>query len=133
MKKLFIGLLMLVLSITGSFGQARLNHTFMEIKQEFQSIGIPIQLDRTSDGEPFLVASFDNREVMYIFDENMYCKFTVVVPTSTGAIQWLIEKYNRELTIISPTKWRFYKNGIYSNITFENREGLDVFIWEVVD
>lgn len=133
MKNLLIGLLMLVLSITGSFAQARLNHTFMEIKQEFQSDGIPVRLDRTSDGDLFLVASFDNREVMYLFDKDMYCKFTVVIPTSIGAIQWLIEKYNRELTIISPTKWRFYKNGIYANITFENREGLDVFIWEVVD
>lgn len=132
MKKLLISVLMVLITIT-AHAQARLNSTFMEIKQEFQSAGVPTRIDKTDDGDPFIVVTLDNREVMYLFNDEMLCKMTIVIPTSTGAIQWLIEKYNRELTIISPTSWRFYKNGIYSNITFEHREGMDLFIWEVVD
>lgn len=132
MKRL-ITLLIIIFQIDGTFAQARLNSTFMEIKQEFQSSNFPVRVDRAGDDNPFIVVTFDNRDVMYLFNDAMFCKMTIVIPKSTGAIQWLIEKYNQELTIISPTKWRFYKNGIYSNITFENREGLDLFIWEVVD
>jgi len=99
------------------------------VKEEFKS-GYKMGIDETDDGTIYITAEFDDRVAMYMFDKDMYCYITIIIPKNEGLIQALIERYNKEYAIISPTKWRYYSNGMYSEITFQNQLDTDVFVWK---
>lgn len=128
MKKSLISALLTIGLVSCTFAQARINSTFSELKEEFK-YGYEMTIEETDNGTVYLTAVFEDRSVMYMFDEKMYCNISIIVPHSSGLVQAIIERYNKEYTIISPKQWRYYSEGLYSNITYEYREGLDVFVW----
>ena len=128
MRKLLISALLTISLVSCTFAQARINSTFAQLKEEFK-YGYNMIIDEGNDGGIFMVVTLADREVMYMFDDKMYCFITIIMPTRQGTIQSIIEDYNQKYVIISPTRWRFYNNGLYSDITFENLSDTDAFVW----
>lgn len=62
-----------------------------------------------NDGTRYTVDFDDNTQVVYFFDVNLYCDVIALRPGTPGALQGLIEKFNKEYVIINSTSWKFYR------------------------
>ena len=115
-------LIIFILSLSISYGQARLGYTFSEIKSEMGgSSGY-------ADGILYIKTSTSRADVVYVFDD-YECIITMITPLTEGALHYYIEKYNNEYVILSKNKWRMYSNN--STVTIELRYSNDKykFIW----
>jgi hypothetical protein len=102
MKKL---LLILLASPLLSMAQSRIGYTEAEIRSEFSEFTFETRFRES--GEKFIVTNMVLGVMYYYFDESGHCYSCYLLPKKEK-LHAIIEKYNRDFTIISDTRWKFY-------------------------
>lgn len=108
MKKLLL-IILFSLSVFISSSQSRLGYTESQIRQDFSNK--KFQTSYTESGTKYIY--FDDGEIvgMYFFDENGYCNLCSAFPLSTGVLNYMVERFNKEYVIVDDTKWKYYTGG----------------------
>lgn len=128
MKKLLIAAFMFCGTL--SYSQARLGSTWLDIYSEFKEYSPETRT--TDDGELLMVVSWDKIRNYYYFTDKRQCYRTVIYPTTDGALNGLVEIYNKRYVIVSNTEWRMYSNGSISSIKLITHDGITFFVWDFV-
>lgn len=128
MKKLLIAAF--VFCGTLSYSQARLGSSWLDIYSEFKEYSPETRT--TDDGELLMVVSWDKIRNYYYFTDKRQCYRTVIYPTTDGALNGLVEIYNKRYVIVSNTEWRMYSNGSISSIKLITHDGITFFVWDFV-
>jgi hypothetical protein len=127
MKKFLIAV-SVILFTTYVHGQARLGASVSEIKEEFHDEKFTSGND--SDGDFYLAAEFERANVVYYFrNKQERCYITIINPKTQGDLNFYVEMYNKQYTIISPTEWRMYSANGYANVELKFNEEYTYFIW----
>jgi hypothetical protein len=111
--------------------QSRLNFTAQEILDELGS-QYKITYDYSKDGDKMLNAQIGQYWVSYWFmDKSTTCNATMILPDTQGALNYLVEQYNKSYVVINATTWRMYSNnGMISDITLNSMDGdISYFLW----
>jgi len=115
-------IIILILSLSSLYGQARLGYTFSEINSEIAgSSGY-------AETILYIKASTSRADVVYVFDD-YECIITMIIPLTEGALHYYIEKYNNEYVILSKNKWRMYSNNSTATIELRYSNDKYKFIW----
>lgn len=130
MKKIFL-IITLLFAVISGFSQVRIGYSAEEIKEEFTGTEEGIDVRYTDDGKIYYVRDFPSVKFIYLFNEDKICHTCVVVPLTEGALNTLVENYNKNFVIISDTKWKWYnENGIAEiELVFDAKLGTH-FIWK---
>lgn len=111
-KVLIIGLLLLISIISNA--QSRLGFSEQEIRSEFANE--TFYSDRTSDGTKYIYKFGKHATAFYYFDEDNVTYMCSVMPNSSGALNYLVEHYNKTAVIIDNYNWKSY--GIDGHLTY---------------
>lgn len=105
MKKLLL-LLFFTLTVFISNSQSRLGYTEYQIKQDFSNK--TFKTNYTEAGVKYVY--FDDGEIlaMYFFDEDGICNLCSALPLTSGVLNYMVERFNKEYVIIDDTKWKYY-------------------------
>jgi hypothetical protein len=129
MKKTLLSVL-LTLTAMIVLGQARLGSTALEIKSEFRGKKYKLKDGHDNDGNYYITIETKRATVAYFFNSDLICTQTLIIPNSQGALNFYVERYNRQYVIESPTKWKMYsKAGIAEIELFFTDDGC-FFVWE---
>jgi hypothetical protein len=129
MKKLVFAALMFCGTL--SYSQARLGSSWFDIYSEFKEYSPETRT--TDDGELLMVVSWDKIRNYYYFTDKRQCYRTVIYPTTDGALNGLVEIYNKRYVVVSNTEWKMYSCGLISSIKLINHDGVTFFLWEFVE
>jgi hypothetical protein len=131
MKKLVIMLVLLSI-VAPAFSQARLGRTFYEVNQEYAE-NYSVTKDKF-EGNNVLTIEMNKAFIKHLFDSNNNCILSMIVPKKTIDVQYYVERYNKELVVISPTEWRFYVGGSIAKVSLETtNDNSIVFIWTFME
>ncbi|MBX7242594.1 MAG: hypothetical protein K1X92_12705, partial [Bacteroidia bacterium] len=123
--KHIILILVLIFCINYTRGQARIGDTEWEIRDEFSEKTFKSGTD--SDGDKWISMETSISTVRYYFNalHEWQCYLTMIIPDNQAALNYLVEKYNKEYVIISETSWKMYgNNGIMKiNLIFAEEGG----------
>jgi hypothetical protein len=127
MKKLVIMLVLLSI-VAPAFSQARLGRSFYEINQEYEE-NYSVVIDKFKDNV-VLNIDMDRAVIKHLFDSNDICILSMIAPKSNIDVQYYVERYNKELVIMSPTEWRFYVGNSIAKVSLETLDDNSiVFFW----
>jgi hypothetical protein len=127
MKKLVIMLVLLSI-VAPAFSQARLGRSFYEINQEYEE-NYSVVIDKFKDNI-VLNIDMDRAVIKHLFDNNDICILSMIAPKSNIDVQYYVERYNKELVIMSPTEWRFYVGNSIAKVSLETLDDNSiVFFW----
>lgn len=129
MKYIFL-ILALVFSMSYTKAQGRIGYSEWEIRSEFPEKTFKSGNDK--DGDKWIEMETDISSVRYYFNalHDWNCYLTMIIPDNQAALNFLVEKYNKEYVIISETKWKMYgNNGITKiNLIFADDGGYYIAI-----
>jgi hypothetical protein len=127
MKKLVIMLVLLSI-VAPAFSQARLGRSFYEINQEYEE-NYSVVIDKFKDNI-VLNIDMDRAVIKHLFDSNDICILSMIAPKSNIDVQYYVERYNKELVIMSPTEWRFYVGNSIAKVSLKTLDDNSiVFFW----
>jgi len=127
MKKLVIMLVLLSI-VAPAFSQARLGRNFYEVNQEYAE-NYSVTKDKF-EGNNVLTIEMNKAFIKHLFDSNNNCILSMIVPKNTIDVQYYVERYNKELVIMSPTEWRFYVGNSIAKVSLETLDDNSiVFFW----
>jgi hypothetical protein len=127
MKKLVIMLVLLSI-VAPAFSQARLGRSFYEINQEYEK-NYSVVIDKFKDNI-VLNIDMDRAVIKHLFDSNDICILSMIAPKNNIDVQYYVERYNKELVIMSPTEWRFYVGNSIAKVSLETLDDNSiVFFW----
>jgi hypothetical protein len=127
MKKLVIMLVLLSI-VAPAFSQARLGRSFYEINQEYEE-NYSVVIDKFKDNV-VLNIDMDRAVIKHLFDSNDICILSLIAPKNNIDVQYYVERYNKELVIMSPTEWRFYVGNSIAKVSLETLDDNSiVFFW----
>jgi hypothetical protein len=127
MKKLVIMLVLLSI-VAPAFSQARLGRSFYEINQEYEE-NYSVVIDKFKDNI-VLNIDMDRAVIKHLFDSNDICILSLIAPKNNIDVQYYVERYNKELVIMSPTEWRFYVGNSIAKVSLETLDDNSiVFFW----
>jgi hypothetical protein len=129
MKKLLLAAFMFCGTL--SYSQARLGSSWLDIYSEFKEYSPETRT--TDDGELLMVVTWDKIRNYYYFTDKRQCYRTVIYPTTEGALNGLVEIYNKRYVVVSNTEWKMYSCGLISSIKLINHDGVTFFLWEFVE
>jgi hypothetical protein len=130
MKKYLI-LLVLLIMAAPVFSQARLGRNIFEIKSEYAKYSVKEQKLGDSD---MLLIDLPQAYVKHVFDDEGDCILSLIIPKDSPAIQHYVERYNKELVIISPTEWRFYVGGSIAQVKLITTDDKSImFLWSFME
>lgn len=130
MRKFFILMFMAIPWL--SQGQSLFNYTPTEIRQKWPNE--EFTYDKWGDYKELLLMTFkrDNMGISYYFNASNKSVVTTVSPLTQGALQLLIEVYNKRYVIINNTTWKFYDDGnVYLCNLNQTDDGRYYFLWYV--
>lgn len=128
MKRLLL-ILTLVVAMSVSYSQARLGFTPKDILTEFYDYDYESGFNDA--GEYFVAFNTDYALVLYIFNEDLICINTLIMPHTQVDLNMYVQLYNNQYVTISDTQWRGYSEQGIANITLIYPEdGGYLFIWE---
>lgn len=131
MKKLVIMLVLLSI-VAPAFSQARLGRNFYEVYQEYAE-NYSVTKDKF-EGNNVLTIEMNRAFIKHLFDSNNNCILSMIVPKNTIDVQYYVERYNKELVIMSPTEWRFYVGNAIAKVSLETtNDNSIVFIWTFME
>lgn len=131
MKKLVIMLVLLSI-VAPAFSQARLGRNFYEVYQEYAE-NYSVTKDKF-EGNNVLTIEMNNAFIKHLFDSNNNCILSMIVPKNTIDVQYYVERYNKELVIMSPIEWRFYVGNAIAKVSLETtNDNSIVFIWTFME
>jgi len=131
MKKLVIMLVLLSI-VAPAFSQARLGRNFYEVNQEYAE-NYSVTKDKF-EGNNVLTIEMNNAFIKHLFDSNNNCILSMIVPKNTIDVQYYVERYNKELVIMSPIEWRFYVGNAIAKVSLETtNDNSIVFIWTFME
>jgi len=131
MKKLVIMLVLLSI-VAPAFSQARLGRSFYEINQEYEE-NYSVVIDKFKDNI-VLNIDMDRAVIKHLFDSNDICILSLIAPKNNIDVQYYVERYNKELVIMSPTEWRFYVGNAIAKVSLETTtDNSIVFIWTFME
>lgn len=131
MKKLVI-MLVLLFIVAPAFSQARLGRNFYEVYQEYAE-NYSVTKDKF-EGNNVLTIEMNKAFIKHLFDSNNNCILSMIVPKNTIDVQYYVERYNKELVIMSPTEWRFYVGNAIAKVSLETtNDNSIVFIWTFME
>ena len=116
MKKLLTIALLLI--GTFCYSQARIGHTYSQIKTEFPG-GSTSYID---DVKVYCTYKPVGNSAYYFTDNNI-CLLCVYFPATTEGVNYLIEWNNKNCVTISNNKWKWYTNGAVILIELEYDQG----------
>lgn len=131
MKKLVIMLVLLSI-VAPAFSQARLGRNFYEVYQEYAE-NYSVTKDKF-EGNNVLTIEMNRAFIKHLFDSNNNCILSMIVPKNTIDVQYYVERYNKELVIMSPIEWRFYVGNAIAKVSLETtNDNSIVFIWTFME
>jgi hypothetical protein len=131
MKKLVIMLVLLSI-VAPAFSQARLGRNFYEVNQEYAE-NYSVIKDKF-EGNNVLTIEMNKAFIKHLFDSNNNCILSMIVPKNTIDVQYYVERYNKELVIMSPIEWRFYVGNAIAKVSLETtNDNSIVFIWTFME
>jgi hypothetical protein len=131
MKKLVIMLVLLSI-VAPAFSQARLGRNFYVVYQEYAE-NYSVTKDKF-EGNNVLTIEMNNAFIKHLFDSNNNCILSMIVPKNTIDVQYYVERYNKELVIMSPIEWRFYVGNAIAKVSLETtNDNSIVFIWTFME
>lgn len=131
MKKLVIMLVLLSI-VAPAFSQARLGRNFYKVYQEYEE-NYSVTKDKF-EGNNVLTIEMNNAFIKHLFDSNNNCILSMIVPKNTIDVQYYVERYNKELVIMSPIEWRFYVGNAIAKVSLETtNDNSIVFIWTFME
>ena len=121
-------MLVLLSIVAPAFSQARLGRSFYEINQEYEE-NYSVVIDKFKDNV-VLNIDMDRAVIKHLFDSNDICILSMIAPKSNIDVQYYVERYNKELVIMSPTEWRFYVGNSIAKVSLETLDDNSiVFFW----
>ena len=131
MKKLVIMLVLLSI-VAPAFSQARLGRNFYKVYQEYAE-NYSVTKDKF-EGNNVLIIEMSKAFIKHLFDSNNNCILSMIVPKNTIDVQYYVERYNKELVIMSPIEWRFYVGNAIAKVSLETtNDNSIVFIWTFME
>jgi len=128
MKKLLL-LCVFGLITNFMFSQARIGYSEKQIKDEFYDCKFEIKY--SDYGQKYITTNdFYRCFVFYYFDENNICSSCLIVPKTSGDLNFYVEEYNKECVIISNTQWKFYTNSGIIDINLIFGDNFTYFTFE---
>jgi hypothetical protein len=129
--KRYLILLVLLAMATSVFSQARLGRSIFEIKSEYTEYSVTEQRLENND---MLLIDLSRAYVKHVFDDQGDCILSMIVPKNTIDVQYYVERYNKELVIMSPIEWRFYVGNAIAKVSLETtNDNSIVFIWTFME
>lgn len=129
--KRYLILLVLLIMAAPVFSQARLGRNIFEIKSEYAKYSVTEQKLGDSD---MLLIDLPQAYVKHVFDDQNDCILSLIIPKDSPAIQHYVERYNKELVIISPTEWRFYVGGSIAQVELITTDDRSIiFLWSFME
>ena len=129
--KRYLILLVLLAMATSVFSQARLGRSIFEIKAEYTNNSVTEQRLENND---MLLIDLSRAYVKHVFDDQGDCILSLIIPKDSPAVQFYVEKYNKELVIISPTEWRFYVGGSIAQVKLITTDDRSImFLWSFME
>lgn len=129
--KRYLILLVLLAMVTPVFSQARLGRNIFAIKSEYSEYTVTEQKLEDND---MLLIEFPRTFVKHVFDDGGSCILSLIIPKDSPAVQYYVEKYNKELVIISPIEWRFYAGGAIAQIKLITTDDNSImFLWSFME
>jgi hypothetical protein len=81
-----------------------------------------------------LLIDLSRAYVKHVFDDQGDCILSLIIPKDSPAVQFYVEKYNKELVIISPTEWRFYAGGAIAQVKLITTDDRSImFLWSFME
>lgn len=131
MKKLVIMLVLLSI-VAPAFSQARLGRNFYVVYQEYAE-NYSVTKDKF-EGNNVLTIEMNRAFIKHLFDSNNNCILSMIVPKNTIDVQYYVERYNKELVIMSPIEWRFYVGNAIAKVSLETtNDNSIIFIWTFME
>lgn len=126
MKKLF---LLLLFSPLLSMAQSRIGYSEQQIREEFSEYNFETRFQ--DSGRKFIVTQNKLGVMYYYFNEDGICDECYLM-ANKDKLHAIIEKYNREMTIVSDTKWKYYGDDIiiYIEMVYAKEYQCYVFIYK---
>lgn len=127
-KILIVGLLLLISIMTNA--QSRLGFSEQEIRSEFSDE--TFYSGRTEDGTKYIYKFGGHTVAFYYFDEDNVTYMCSVMPKESGALNYLVEHYNKTAVIVDNYNWKSY--GIDNHLTYISLREVNnklVFIYTV--
>ncbi|MCB0695036.1 MAG: hypothetical protein H6546_03810 [Chitinophagales bacterium] len=112
-----------------AFGQARLGSSAQDIRSEFSSPEYELESEYTENGAYVIKLTIGRYSVAHLFNNDRICVATLVFPESQGALNALVEQYNDQYVIVSPTEWKMYSKGGIANVRLIIEEDGYYFAW----
>jgi len=132
MKKFTLIITISITCFVAVLGQSRLGSNATEIKNEFYASSFNLQSGYLEDNTYYISISAERATVFYYFDSDKICNLCIIIPDDQGALNYYVEKYNRQYVIISATKWKMYSEGGISNIELIFPEdGGFLLVWSI--
>lgn len=129
--KRYLILLVLLAMATSVFSQARLGRSIFEVKAEYTEYSVTEQKLGDSD---MLLIDLPKAYVKHVFDDQGDCILSLIIPKDSPAVQYYVERYNKELVIISPTEWRFYVGDSIAQIKLITTDDRSImFLWSFME
>lgn len=129
--KRYLILLVLLAMATSVFSQARLGRSIFEVKAEYTEYSVTEQKLGDSD---MLLIDLPKAYVKHVFDDQGDCILSLIIPKDSPAVQFYVERYNKELVIISPTEWRFYVGDSIAQIKLITTDDRFImFLWSFME
>ena len=125
-------MLVLLSIVAPAFSQARLGRNFYVVYQEYAE-NYSVTKDKF-EGNNVLTIEMNNAFIKHLFDSNNNCILSMIVPKNTIDVQYYVERYNKELVIMSPIEWRFYVGNAIAKVSLETtNDNSIVFIWTFME
>jgi len=129
--KRYLILLVLLAMATSVFSQARLGRSIFEVKAEYTEYSVTEQKLGDSD---MLLIDLSKAYVKHVFNDQNDCILSLIIPKDSPAVQYYVERYNKELVIISPTEWRFYVGGSIAQVKLITTDDKSImFLWSFME
>jgi len=129
--KRYLILLVLLAMATSVFSQARLGRSIFEVKAEYTEYSVTEQKLGDSD---MLLIDLPKAYVKHVFNDQNDCILSLIIPKDSPAVQYYVERYNKELVIISPTEWRFYVGGSIAQVKLITTDDKSImFLWSFME
>ena len=131
MKKILLFILFAICSKV-SFSQSRIGYSESEIREEFWESYYHFVSDYDKNGNYYSAMTTNLATVFYYYNSDKECVMTFIVPNNQGALNTIVELYNKQYVIVSPTKWKMYaKYGVCEIELVYKEEGKYYFKWSI--
>ncbi len=111
--------------------QARIGYTSAAIREEYSASNYALKSGYLNDGTLYIQITTYNSTVYYFFNSNYICESTVIQPDNQGALNSIVETYNKQYVIIDSTHWKMYNaNGICTVELVYPDSGGYFFVWK---